>query len=260
MRCSDIMERLEQLSPLSYAMEWDNCGLLCGRREKEVNVVMLAVDATDDVIEQAVLQNVDMLITHHPMIFDKLNKISSDHFIGRRIVKLIRNDISYYAMHTNFDVMGMADAAADEIGLKKREVLDITYEDDIAKEGFGRMGLLPQIMTLNECALYCKRVFKLNEVSVYGDLSQTIERAAIVPGSGKDFIETAINGKADVLITGDITHHSGIDAVLQGLSIIDAGHYGTEKIFKPYIAEVFRREMPQINICIAKEENPFQII
>lgn len=260
MRCSDLMERLEQLSPRSYAMKWDNVGLLAGRNDKDIQKVMIAVDATDRVIEQAILQKADLLLTHHPLIFHKLDRVTSDHYIGRRIGRLIRNDINYYAMHTNFDVMGMADAAADEIGLKKREVLEITYEDEIAKEGIGRIGVLPQIMTLRECAEYCKQVFALNHVMVYGDLSQTIEKAAIVPGSGKDYVEMAIDKNADVLITGDITHHDGIDAVLRGMNIIDAGHYGLEKLFKPYLAEVFRREMPQIQINIANEESPFQII
>lgn len=260
MRCSDIMERLEQLSPVSFAEEWDNVGLLCGRMEKEIHSVMIALDATDTVIEQALLHKVDLLLTHHPMIFGKLNRVTSDHFIGRRIVKLIRNDINYYAMHTNFDVMGMADAVADEFGLKKREVLDITYEDDIAKEGIGRSGVLPQIMTLQECAEYCKQVFGLAQVKVFGDLTQTIETAAIVPGSGKDYIPLSVAKKADVLITGDITHHNGMDAVLQGINIIDAGHYGLEKIFKPYMVEVFKREMPQLLVIEAKEESPFKII
>ena len=90
-------------------------------------------------------------------------------------MKLIGNDISYYAMHTNFDVMGMADAAADEIRLKERQVLSITYEDEIAKEGIGRYGKLPQVMTLEECASYVKDVFHLESVKVYGERDMAVE-------------------------------------------------------------------------------------
>lgn len=259
MRCSDITEKLEILSPPSFAEEWDNVGLLVGRPDKEVNRVMLALDATESVIAQAVEAKADMLITHHPMIFSALKRVTSDDFIGRRIGQLIKADISYYAMHTNFDVMGMADAVADEMNLKKREVLDITYEDDISKEGIGRIGMLPQIMTLEECAEYCKKVFDLRYVEVFGDLSAAIEKAAVVPGSGKDYIQTAVGKKADVLITGDIGHHSGLDATAQGLCIIDAGHFGLEKIFVPYMHEAFKREMPGLLVLQAGEENPFQI-
>ena len=122
MGVSEIGERVENLSPLSFAEEWDNIGLLAGRRDKEVKSIYIALDATDEVIEDAIRQEADMLLTHHPLIFTKLNRIDTDHFIGRRLFKLIQNDISYYAMHTNFDVMGMADAVADELSLQDRKV------------------------------------------------------------------------------------------------------------------------------------------
>ncbi len=259
MRCSDIIDKLNVLSPESYSEDWDNVGLLVGRKNKEINSIMLALDATDSVIEQAVLMNVDMLITHHPLIFHNMQRVINEDFTGRRIIKLIKHDISYYAMHTNFDVMGMADAVADEMQLMKREVLDITYEDEISKEGIGRIGYLPKIMSLNECAEYCKEVFGLKSIKVFGDLSQTIERASIVPGSGKDYIKLSIEKNADVIITGDIDHHSGMDALMQGISVIDAGHYGLEKIFVPYMEEIIKREMPDVLTYKAREEDPFVI-
>ena len=139
MRCSEIMNILEILSPVAFAEKWDNVGLLVGRRDKTVHKVMLALDATDDVVEQAVLQGADLLLTHHPLLFSPIKRITEDDFVGRRLYKLIRNDICYYAMHTNFDVMGMADAAADAMELLNPEVLDVTYEDEIANEGIGRI-------------------------------------------------------------------------------------------------------------------------
>ena len=119
MKCIDIIGRLEELSPPKFAEEWDNVGLLVGRKEKDINNIYIALDATDDVIDRAITLGADMIITHHPMIFSSIKKINSDDFVGRRILSLIRHDINLYAMHTNFDVMGMADAAADEMKLKK---------------------------------------------------------------------------------------------------------------------------------------------
>ncbi|HKM22163.1 MAG TPA: Nif3-like dinuclear metal center hexameric protein, partial [Lachnospiraceae bacterium] len=182
MKCYEVMERLEELSPKMYAEDWDNVGLLVGRREKEVRKIYIALDATDEVIEEAVLAQADMLLTHHPLIFSPIKNLSSEDFVGRRVLRLARHDIAYYAMHTNFDIMGMADAAADEIGLRKAQVLDITYEDDIAKEGIGRYGKLPSIMTLRECAEHVKRCFHIDKVKVFGDLDTSIETAAISPG------------------------------------------------------------------------------
>ena len=169
--CSTVIKSLEQLCSPAFAESWDNVGLLAGRKEKEVQKICIAVDAVESVIEEAVRKGADMLLTHHPLIFSGMKRIT--------------NDISYYAMHTNFDVMGMADAAADELRLKDRHVLSITYEDEISKEGIGRYGMLPQVMTLEECASYVKEVFGLESVKIYGERDIAIECAAISPGSGK---------------------------------------------------------------------------
>lgn len=259
-KCSVIIESLEELSSPEFAESWDNVGLLAGRRDKEVGRLCVALDATDGVVEEAVRCGADMLLTHHPLIFTPMRKVNEDDFIARRVVRLLQNDISYYAMHTNFDVMGMADAAADEIRLKDRQVLNITYEDDIAKEGIGRYGKLPQVMTLEECASYVKQIFKLESIKIYGEADTAIECAAISPGSGKSMIRPALEAGAEVLITGDIEHHEGLDAMAQGLAIIDAGHYGLEKIFVPYMLEYITREFPQLSVFAAKEKNPFWIM
>lgn len=260
MRCSEIMTKLEELSPLSYAEKWDNVGLLVGRRNKDVKKILISLDATSEVVEQAVHMGADLLLTHHPLLFSPQKRICQDDFIGKRIMRLIQNDINYYAMHTNFDVMGMADAAADELALRNREVLEVTYADETATEGIGRVGKLPQIMSLSECAEYVKKVFQIPQVAVYGDLSQTVECMAVLPGSGKDEISYALHADADVYLTGDISHHAGIDAMEQGLCIIDAGHFGLEQIFMPYMRDFFQREFPQLEVEIAKQEPPFTMI
>ncbi|MBD5465955.1 MAG: Nif3-like dinuclear metal center hexameric protein [Lachnospiraceae bacterium] len=260
MRCEEVMAKLEELSPLMYASEWDNVGLQTGRRDKEVRRIYIALDATDEVIEDAVKKRADMLLTHHPMIFKPVRKITGEHFVGRRIIKLIQNDMCYYAMHTNFDVMGMADAAADEIGLKSRTVLETTFEDEISKEGFGRIGKLPAVMSLRECAELVKQKFGIDYVKVFGDLEADLETAAIMPGSGKSMITAAIEGGADVMITGDIDHHEGMDGAAQGLFIIDAGHFGLEQIFVPYMEEYLIRECKEIEVIAPRQAAPFVII
>ena len=168
MKCSEIMAKLEELSPLSFAESWDNVGLLVGSREREVESVMIALDATDAVIDQAVLAGADMLLTHHPLIFSPQNRITAEDFTGKRIIKLIVNDICCYASHTNFDVMGMGDEAAERLALEERSVLEITFEDELSQEGIGRVGILPECMTLRECASYVKETFDLDTVKVFG--------------------------------------------------------------------------------------------
>lgn len=259
MRCKDVIEKLNELSPVSYAVDWDNVGLLVGDEEREVGSIYIALDATDEVIDRAVHCGADMLLTHHPMLFKAIRRVNAKDVTGRRIIRLIREDISYYAMHTNFDIMGMADAAADEISLKKREALEVTYEDEISKEGLGRFGELPHSMTLSECAEFVRESFHLTHVKVFGNPEAVLKTAAIIPGSGKSMIEPALLKGADVLITGDIGHHEGIDANAAGLSIIDAGHFGIEKIFVPYMKQYLERECRGLSVYEDNSPEPFII-
>lgn len=262
MRCSEIIEKLEALSPESFAEEWDNVGLLAGRRDKEVHTIYIALDATDEVIKEAVRLGADLLLTHHPLIFKKMSRITTEDFIGRRLVELLRKDISYFAMHTNFDVMGMADAAADYLELQDRQVLNVTYENEktCAQEGLGRVGRLGKPMRVAELAAFVKLKFQVSNVRLYGNLEDIVEMAAVMPGSGGSFIRDGINAGADVMITGDIDHHEGIDAVAQGLTVIDAGHYGIEKLFIPYMAAFIKRELPQLTVYTAEIKEPFAVV
>ena len=258
MLCRNIMKVIEATYPKHAALEWDNVGLLVGRTEKEVKKIYVALDATDEVIEQAVAANADMLITHHPLLFSPLKKITDEHFIGSRVVKLLQHDISYYAMHTNYDVCGMADISALILGLDGAETLEVTDKESM--EGIGRVGALAYPMSLQKCGEFIKEKFQLDSVKVFGDLSSTVQRVAICPGSGKGMAELALEKNADVLVTGDIGHHEGIDAVARGLAIVDAGHYGLEHIFIEDMANYLRKNVEGIVVETHEISHPFQVI
>ena len=260
MLCRDVMNVIEKEYPLNYALSWDNVGLLVGRDDKEVKKIYIALDATDKVIDEAVKNGADMLITHHPMIFSPIKKIHNLDFVGGRILKLIQNDISYYAMHTNYDVLGMAKLAEDILGIEKTYVLDVTMEKDGAEEGIGRIGMLEREMTLEECCLYVKHKLKLGSVKVYGDMKKNVHCLAVSPGAGKSAIMPAIKKGADVLVTGDIGHHDGIDAVEQGLAVIDAGHYGTEYIFIDDMKCFLHEKLPVLDVMSIPIVHPFQVL
>lgn len=242
MRCEEWIEKLEKLAPGSCACSWDNPGLITGRYDKEVRKVLIALDATDQVTDRAAAEQVDLLLTHHPLIFSALKKINDQDFIGRRLLKLIGNDICCYAMHTNFDAAPgcMADMAAAALHLLETRPLEVmgTTEDGKAY-GIGKAGILAEALPLRELADRVKREFQLPFVTVYGaeQAKGLIRRAAICPGSGKGMTGAAIEAGAQVLITGDMGHHDGIDAAAQGLAVIDAGHYGLEHIFVDFMAD-----------------------
>lgn len=260
MKCSEVIACLEKVAPRCFAEKWDNVGLLAGREDKEVNKILLALDPTSDVVNEAAAWGADLLITHHPLIFSGIKSVTTSDFIGKRVFNLIFQDICYYAMHTNFDVMGMADAVADQLELEKCQVLDVTFQDEISKEGIGRIGELSRTMSLEECAKHVKERCKLSSVKVFGDPDKLIDMVALIPGSGKSYIDLAIAKGAQAVITGDIDHHNGLDAVERDLAVIDAGHYGLEKIFAAYMEEVLRRELPNIQIKKATEKNPFWMV
>lgn len=260
MKCSEIITELEKTYPLCLAEGWDNPGLLAGRREKEVKRIYISLDATYQVIAAAKEAGVDMLLTHHPMLMSAVKTVNNDDFIGRRLIELIQSDISYYAMHTNYDVVTMAPLSRDMIKLTDDEILDVTYEDGDRTCGIGRVGSLPEGMTLRACGEYVKRIFGLETVKIFGDLDQVVKRAAISPGSGKSLIAPAVKAKAEVLISGDIGHHDGIDAVMQGLAVIDAGHYGLEHIFVHQMERFIKDKFPSLQVDCEKITGPFQVI
>ena len=260
MLCKEIVQVIEAAYPREAALDFDNVGLLAGRTEKEVERVYIALDATDAVIDRAVEAGADMLITHHPLIFSPLKKVTDEDFVSRRVVKLIQNDISYYAMHTNYDVLGMAELAEKILGIRDSEVLDITMEKDGKPEGIGRIGELEKPMTLEECCVYVKHKLNLGSLKVFGDMQAEVSRLAISPGSGKTAIAAAIAKGADVLVTGDIGHHDGLDAVEQGLAVIDAGHYGTEYIFIDDMRRFLEDKLPVLDVITTPVIHPFQVI
>ena len=260
MKCSEIITLLEQEYGKEYACDWDNVGLLAGRRDKEVKKILLALDATDEVVGQAAEGAYDMLITHHPMIFSGIKKINNHSFTGRKILTLIQKGIVYYAMHTNYDVLGMADLSADYTKMHDTKVLSVTEEREGEVQGFGRVGKLPREMTLREYAQLVKESLKLNDVKVYGNLDSMVKCAAVCTGSGKSMIKDVIKAGADVYVTGDIDHHTGIDTVAQGLALIDAGHYGTEYIFMDAMKKELTQAFPELKISCAEVKSPYTIL
>lgn len=262
MKCSEIITILEELAPVSMACEWDNPGLLAGRSEKEVKTILLAVDATDSVISQAEETGADLLITHHPLIFKPLKKVNDQNFISRRILTLIQKDISYYAMHTNFDaapgcMAGLAGERLSLSGCRPLEPMGIT--ENGTPYGIGVIGSFERGLTLREAAERVKEVFGIPFVTVFGDLDSPRELnvAAVCPGAGGSTLGEALAGRADVYITGDISHHEGIDAVACGLAVIDAGHYGIEQIFMGFMEQYLKEKLgEEVTVRQAADEFP----
>ena len=182
MNCKEITDRLAMRWNPSFALDWDNVGLLVGREDKEIKKIFVALDVTDETLDQAIAFGADLMITHHPLLFSPVKKINTGDFIGRRLIKMIQADLCYYAMHTNFDVKGMAALNQECLGLQNTEVLEITSQEPTV--GIGRVGELKESITLGAFAEKVKSDFQIPDVRAYGDCEKKVQRVAVSSGSG----------------------------------------------------------------------------
>ncbi len=256
MKCKDIIALLEQEYPVKYAVHGDKTGFQVGDKEKEVSHIFVAMDATEEVIGEAVRVGADMLLTHHPMIFSPLATVTMDTFNGRRVIKMIENGLCYMSTHTNYDSCRMADLASERLGLTETEVLEEVNEG----LGIGKIGRLPKEMTIRECALYVKEKFNIPSVRFFGDANQKVSIAAICPGAGRSVLNHCHEKGAEVYITGDIDHHTGIDQLDEHLPIIDAGHYGIEHIYIEDICQMLSEKCPELKLSAATIKHPFEVV
>lgn len=159
MICRELIELLEKKYPPSIAESWDNPGLQVGSYEKEIKSIYIALDATGEVIRHAIDAKADLLLTHHPMLMHGLKKINDGDFYGRRVLELIKHDIAYYAMHTNYDIVEMAPLAARMLALKDAQIMEKTCVLPDGREGgFGMQATAKRDDTASVCRV-CKRCF-----------------------------------------------------------------------------------------------------
>jgi dinuclear metal center YbgI/SA1388 family protein len=256
----EIIDRLEQSFPRRMAMDWDNPGLQVGRKMAEVRTAAVALDATDTVIEQCVQMGAELLITHHPLLLSGVRQINEESMAGRRILAMAEHGIAHFAMHTNYDTARMGALAADRLGLQERRILEVTGSDGEQEYGIGFAGMLSSAMTAEACCRLANEAFGTTGIRLFGPKDRMVQYIAISPGSGKSMIRPALEIGAELLLTGDIGHHDGLDAADQGLLVADAGHYGIEHIFIDDICRFLHTEFSQITVKALQPEAPFTVV
>lgn len=227
----NIIKVLDEIAPQKYAEDWDNVGFQVGNISKTVGKVMVCLEVTDAIIEEAIDKNVDLIITHHPLIFAPLKALTNTDPVQNRIRILIQNDINLYAAHTNLDSTkgGLNDYLAKIIGVENVEALiSDKSEDDY---GLGRIGYLSERLPLSELIEVVKKKLNLKFVKFTGDLERKVNKIAFCTGAGASLINDAIKNGCDVLITGDVKYHEALVAEDHRLAVIDAGHFETENIY-----------------------------
>ncbi|KNF09329.1 putative GTP cyclohydrolase 1 type 2 [Gottschalkia purinilytica] len=340
MLVKDIISIMNRLAPNYLIDSWDNSGLQIGSMEKEVKKVLISLDLSIDTVKEAIKNNIDMIITHHPFFFSSIKTISLDDIKGKIISEIIKNDITVFSAHTNLDMCegGINDILSDKLKLSNTKPLSRFHTDklykisvfvplthsDVVREalgdngagfignyshctfntkgvgtflpssgtnpfigkqgvlekveeekietivdehilssvisamieahpyeevaydvyplnnegesyGYGRIGELSEEVTLEQFSRTVKDTLECETIRVYGDMNNKIRKVALCGGSGSSFIKDCYRNKADVYITGDIKYHDAQLALELGLSVIDAGHYGTEKHVIDYL-------------------------
>lgn len=251
-QCQDIMNFVEEIAPLALAEEWDNVGLLVGNRDKKVDRVMLCLDITSAALEEAVKNKVNLIITHHPVIFKGLKRLLVGESKGSILHMLIKNDINVYSAHTNLDfaVTGVNTHLAESLRIKNA----VTFG-----EGPGKMGMLDKKMSFHDFIEHVKISLNAPFVRVAGNVENDIQKVAVFCGGFDDDLEAIKQCNPDILVTGDLKHHTAIDAAEEGLCIMDAGHFNTEKVILGPLSKALKENFPGIEVfCFQKEEEPFK--
>ena len=241
----DIINFLEEKYPRSNAEEWDNVGLLVGNNKKDVKKIQLSIDATEKAVDYAAQNNVDMIVTHHPLIFKPLKSIVMSELSGRKIIKLIENGLNLYSIHTNLDSSkdGLNDYILELLEVKKYKIIDINANDETA--GIGRMYTLEEKITILEYADFIKTKMKIKNVRVISnDLKSKVKKIALINGSGMSYWRKVKSLGADIFITGDIGYHDALDAKESGLHLIDIGHFESENCF----SELLKKNLEEIGL------------
>ncbi|MGL4999767.1 MAG: Nif3-like dinuclear metal center hexameric protein [Cetobacterium sp.] len=262
MKLSKLINFLENKFPLYLAEDWDNVGLLVGRRDSKIKEVLLSLDLTESVIDKAIELGANLIITHHPIIFKPLRNITSDTLIGRKIIKLIENGISVYSMHTNLDSSksGLNDFLGEDIlGFKDGKILE-HLEKNEREYGIGRVYKLDETITLEKLLEMLKEKLVLDSITfVKAKEIKDIKKVALVSGSGASYWRKAKKAGATVLITGDVKYHEAMDAREENFTIIDIGHFESEHIFSNLIEELLKKEF-EINITTFNDGPVFEKI
>lgn len=233
---ADIYQKLNTLAPFDSAMSWDNCGLQVGSFSTEVTGCLLALDVTNEAVEEAERIGANLIITHHPVIFHPLRSLHAEDIPYR----LAQKGISLISAHTNLDLAddGVNRALADRFALSDT----ISFENE---DGLGLIGSLPNTFTPDELALYIKSALSSPHVAYTGGRN-SIRRVAIVSGAGGDYLQAALAAGADALITGEVEHNIWIDSLQTGFPLFSAGHHATEAVILSPLSVYLKQEFPEI--------------
>ncbi len=259
MKVYEVLNILDEWAPFETAEEFDNVGLLVGDADDEVSGILIALDLTIDVIEEAKDIGANLIVTHHPVIFDPMTDMTPETSQGRVVRLLVKSAISVISAHTNLDMAdgGVSDTLA--------EALELDEIKRVEQSAFMRVGKLEKDMSPQEFSKYVSQKLGTKRIMSAGPAPQKISTVCVMGGSGGGFINEAKSVGADVFLTGSVKHEQAVAAQNLGFYMMAAGHYETENIVLSKICACLQKHADDVQsidtINITKSgKNPFDIM
>ena len=249
----DILKYIEALAPRSMKMDWDNVGLLCGSKATPVTKVLVALDPFEGVCREAAQWGAQLIVTHHPVIFQAPKAITDETFVGRSILQLCAHGISAINAHTNLDCApgGVNDVLAKKLALVNVQVVDPEGTDENGNEwGLLRMGEVPE-QPLDACLNRVKTLLGCEGLR-YVDGGKPVRKVAVGGGSCAGEMLDALRAGCDTFVTADVKYNQFWDARDLGINLIDAGHFATENPVVSVLAEKIAGAFPEIEVKISE--------
>lgn len=249
MRLQEVIDHLEHIAPLRFQESYDNAGLIVGDRDMDIRGIMVSLDATEEVIQDAIDQDCNVLISHHPILFYGIKKFDVNNYVHRAVIKAIKNDIALYAIHTNLDnvlCQGVNQKIATRLGLQDITVLrpSIHHRSEVQWEvGAGVIGDWGGPETAIEALTTIKSKMNATVVKYTRPISRPIRRIAVCGGAGSFLLSEAKKAGADIFLTSDFKYHEFFDADNQ-LIIADIGHFESEFYTIELLAEIVTDKFP----------------
>ncbi len=263
LKVKDIMEKMEALAPTHLAEAWDNVGLMVGDLEQRVNTVLVCLDVTSDNVKRAIECGADLIISHHPLLFQPVKRIVEQGVTGGILRELIRHNISVYSAHTNLD---HADGGTNDVLAERLELTGVRrFREEECKDALGapidnigRVGTLSLPMEMQDFVALTKNALGCRSIRYVGDPEDVVKTVALCSGSGGDVLYAAYHAGADVYVTSDIRHHEAQLAFELGINLIDAGHFETENTVCTFVTEYLESAFPELNVIPSDAQPYFQ--
>lgn len=252
-----IVEFLEQLAPFHLAEEWDNVGLLVGRRERTVQKVMTCLTITPASAAEAVAAGADLIVVHHPLPFAPLKRLTDDTTAGRLLLELIAARVAVFSAHTAFDSAGEGINQQLAEGLGLRRILPLMPQTE--GNGSGRFGVVEGEIRLRNLVDRLKRFLSIEHLHIVGELERNVRRIAVACGAAGEFLKAARDHGCDALVVGEARFHTCLEAEASGIALLLPGHFASERFAMEHLAKAIARQFPPVEVWASRtERDPIQ--